>query len=138
MDNLEPDNNFAGDNENGVVASTSNIAAGNVNANEHNAASEETNDIKPAIQHASRESQNRKKVQKKKPTRAKSKKELAKAKRFKCSQCDYTNAYQSRIDRHAQVHSTEKPFQCEHCDIRFAYIQNLKKHLLERHNIIYL
>lgn len=138
MDNLESDNNFADDNENGMIASTSSIAAGNVNADEHIAASEETNDVKPAVEHALRACHNRQqqKSQKKKPTRPKSKK--TKAKRFKCNQCDYTNAYQSGIKSHAQSHSTEKPFQCEQCNTSFGYIANMRTHLLRRHNIIYL
>lgn len=124
--------------ENGVVASTSSNAIENHNADENNAAAEETVDIKPAIEHALRECHNRKRNQKKKQTKAKPKKTNAKAKRFKCNQCDYACAVKSRIKRHAQRHSTEKPFQCEHCHVRFGYVQNLKMHLLQRHNIICL
>lgn len=127
--NFELDSNYADGNEVGVVAaSTSSIAA--------EMASEATNEIKL------RENHDPKKSQKKKSTRVKSQNVTAKAKakanRFECDQCDYANAFQSKIKRHAQTHSAESLFQCENCDARYRTESSLKNHLLQVHNIIYL
>lgn len=140
IDNFDPDRNFDADgNEIGVIASTSNIVIETRNADEDIAATEETIDVRPIVQNVLSKSHSRKRSQKKKRTKA-SKIDNLKAmpKRFKCDQCDYRNAHESRIKAHAQVHSTEKPFQCEHCNERYGYVCNLIKHLIKRHNVILL
>lgn len=119
--NADTEADVFGSNENGVP---------NENPN-----SDETVDVKPPVSYGLRE---RKKVSRNRKRRQMGKKNNAKAKRFKCDQCEYTNAYKSRVEAHRQVHNSEKPFQCVECNGRYAYISNLRVHMRKTHDIILL
>lgn len=133
-----------GFNENGAIVSTSNMTMENSNAtmDEENASiNEESIDIKPMVNHYGLRDRNsirrNRKFNKKKNQASKARKH-PNAKRFKCDQCDYTNAYESRVKEHKQKHNAEKKFQCEECNGRFTYIGTLRTHLKNIHNIIVL
>lgn len=98
-----------------------------------------TIDVKPSIQIIIRRKHQ---IQRKKIRVQASKKNKSKSKRYKCDQCDYANAHQSRVNAHRQVHSLEKPFKCEVRHDHFKYHDYLKTHMKKKkkkkHDIILL
>lgn len=86
-------------------------------------------EIKPAIPSGHRK--------RKRARPAKKRARPALAKRFKCDQCPYANAYKRAVEKHAQIHA-EKAFECENCKRRFACVEYLRKHMKTVHKIILL
>lgn len=125
-----------------VTCTTTNTTMANFNADiNENGHAEESVDIKPVIvnQYDLRDRNSIPRTPKyKKPKTKASNRYSSKANRFKCDQCDYTNAFESRIRVHKQKHSSPKRIACEHCNVRFTYVNNLKTHLKNIHDIIVL
>lgn len=143
--NADIESEVLGFSENGAVVSTSNMTMGILNDDDggNGTANDELIEVKPIVHAYGLRDRNgirrtRKFIKKKKNGEASTARNKPNAKRFKCDQCDYTNAYQSRIREHKQKHSAEKPFECEQCNGRFSYIGNLKTHMKNIHNIIVL
>uniref|UniRef100_A0A1Q3F3T8 C2h2-type zn-finger protein n=1 Tax=Culex tarsalis TaxID=7177 RepID=A0A1Q3F3T8_CULTA len=54
---------------------------------------------------------------------------------FVCVHCPKQFLYKSLLDKHARVHTQEKPFFCEFCQTSFSQKINLEVHLVKRHNV---
>lgn len=54
---------------------------------------------------------------------------------FVCSNCPRQFLYKSLLDKHARVHTQEKPFKCPQCDTSFSQKVNLEVHLGKKHDI---
>lgn len=138
-DNFEPCDNVDDVSENDAVVTTSNNTMENHDFNDETVAAEEIIEIKPTIVQQESSGQNNKNSGRKSgKKKRRTKKYSYNPKRYKCDQCNYTNAFESRMKTHAQVHNSEKPFECEECHERFGYMHNLRVHLNKIHGMILL
>merc|ERR1712098_340830 len=61
------------------------------------------------------------------------KRKLHVPKKFLCTQCDYTARFESILQKHMLLHTTEKPFSCDRCTLKFKDARNLKVHVQKVH-----
>ena len=54
---------------------------------------------------------------------------------FGCVWCPKMFPNKSKLERHARIHTGEKPFACEECGRRFNVKTNLKTHWITQHQI---